>query len=47
VLELLMKVVHGNNVALMMITHEAAFASLCSRCIVLLDGRISSDSDHP
>jgi putative ABC transport system ATP-binding protein len=44
VLDLLMRVVHGNNVALMMITHEAAFASLCGRCLVLVDGRISPDS---
>jgi len=44
VLELLMNVVHSNGVALVMITHEPAFASSCGRRIVLVDGRISSDS---
>jgi putative ABC transport system ATP-binding protein len=47
VLDLLMSVVRCNNVALVMITHEAAFASLCGRRVLLVDGRISSDSCYP
>ena len=44
VLDLLMNVVRSNGVTLVMITHEPAFASSCGRRIVLVDGRILSDS---
>ena len=46
VLELLMNVVSSKGAALVMITHEAAVASVCARRIVLVDGQIASDSSH-
>ena len=46
VLDLLMEVVHSNGVALVLITHEPAFASSCERSVVIVDGHIVSDSGH-
>jgi ABC-type lipoprotein export system ATPase subunit len=46
VLELLMNVVRSKGAALVMITHEAAVASVCTRRIVLVDGQVASDSGH-
>jgi ABC-type lipoprotein export system ATPase subunit len=46
VLDLLMKVVHSKGASLVVITHEAAVAAACGRRIVIVDGRVVSDSGH-
>jgi predicted ABC-type transport system involved in lysophospholipase L1 biosynthesis ATPase subunit len=46
VLDLLMGVVRSKGAALVMITHEPAVASSCSRRIKIVDGKIVSDREH-